>query len=113
MYWPLAIIAVATGGTIAALHWFPWNRWIGHELKPPWSYVVGTSVLLAAFVAWILWDGSILAHQPWMAAVALGTISAAGGITDIIAYRIDRKTGDRLYSRVFGGLDEDGQSNGP
>jgi len=109
---PLATIVIATAVAIAILHWLPWNRWIGHELQPPYNYLIGVSTLLAGYVAWVAWCGpTVFPYHPWMAAVGLVAIAAGAGAADLIAYWIDRKTGDRMFHRVFGGNGENGPSD--
>ena len=104
----LIVIAITTAAAIAILHWLPWNRWLGHELQPPWNYAVGVGALLLNFTAWVLCAGAfVFPQQPWMAAVGMCVIAASGGAADWIAYRIDKRAGDRLYRRVFGGCDCD------
>ena len=114
LIWQLATIAAMTAVAIAILHWLPWNRWLGHELQAPYNYMIGVGALLAGYVAWVAWSGPVVfPRYPWMAAVGMVVISASGGLADWAAYQADRKAGDRLFHRVFGGDDNDGSSDRP
>ena len=41
------------GGLVQSVaHWFPWPRLIGQELQPPYTYMVGMSIIIGSFTAW-------------------------------------------------------------
>ena len=73
----------------ALLHCFPWNRLFGHELEPPWTYVVGLAPLLTAFSLWVY------AFDGWVPVVGIWLICGAGGLAVVILYAFDRYVAKR------------------
>jgi len=94
------LVAMSTLGaaTIAALHWMPWGKLLGNELRPPKTYIVGVAVIGATFSAWAAW-----AQPQWGWAIGgFWIITAAIGTGDVIAYFLDRLGGDAMKGRTHG-----------
>ena len=81
---------------IAALHWAPWNKILGRELQPPWTYVVGLLPLMLTFTGWALIEKPTHTH----AVVGLWAIVGAGGIADGAAYLVDDLAGARIARKL-------------
>ena len=89
-------LIVASGfvaATQAIAHWFPWNRALGDELGPPYSYIVGTVQILIAFIAWAFRQQSITSED---AVCGLCAIAGASGASVCGCYAIDW-----IINRVF------------
>jgi len=72
--------AVLTGLLLAIGHWFPWP----HELTKIQCYVYGTSSIWLGFSLWRGLNGD------WITPTGLLGISTVGGLTVILAYKIDK-----------------------
>ena len=86
--------------TEATLHFVPWNRLLGRELRPPWTYIVGLAPLAALDTAW-LWTVQPGAN---LAIIGLWAIVGAGGLGCLAGYALDSAAAARLLAR-FGGSD--------
>ena len=85
---------------IVALHWMPWPIWLGHDLNPPWTYIIGVGDMLLHYFAWMVWtmpsaDFAILGIVSIVASVGFGVLQA---------YRLD-ELGARRRTEKFGGQD--------
>ncbi len=82
IWWELGTLVA--GALLAALvlavgHWFPW-AW---RLSRIQAYVYGVVSIWLGFAAWRLLNGD------WVTVVGLGVIAGAGGVTVVLAYRLD------------------------
>lgn len=75
----LAAGALLTALILAVGHWFPWPR----PLEQIHCYVYGVLSILAGFT---LWRGL---NADWVTPVGLFIVSGTGGLTVILAYKID------------------------
>jgi Tfp pilus assembly protein PilO len=71
--------ALLTALVLAVGHWFPWPQ----KLDRISAYVYGVLSILAGFALWRLLNAD------WQVVVGLVIICCAGGLTVILAYRID------------------------
>lgn len=85
----------------ALLHFMPWNRLLGRELEPPWTYAVGVSPLAILLTIW-LWTER---PDPVWAIWGYWAITGAGGLGCLLGYALDSTAAARLLKK-FGGKDE-------
>ncbi len=71
--------ALLTALVLAVGHWFPWPR----KLDPVPAYIYGVASILVGFTLWRL------LNLDWETVVGLMIICCTGGLTVILAYRID------------------------
>ena len=71
--------ALLTALVLAVGHWFPWAQ----PLSRIAAYVYGVISILAGFALWRLLNAD------WQMPLGLVIISCAGGITVVMAYKID------------------------
>jgi hypothetical protein len=88
----LAVASALAGLSEAVLHWFPWHRAVGHELQPPWTYVLGMLPLGSAFTGWALRRKRLTAVD---AVGGLWCVTVASGVAVVLAYVVDA-----LFGRV-------------
>lgn len=86
----LAVVSGYSALLQSVAHWFPWNRAVGSELQPPYSYVVGTGIITVAFTSWALRRERLTGKQ---ATVGLLAITVASGAAVILGYVIDSVLG--------------------
>ena len=82
----LVQISVVGAMTQAIAHWFPWHR-LGHEMRPPLTYVIGVGQIVGWFSVWAFRRK----HKDDV--TALGAIVASSGLSVIAAYAIDYALG--------------------
>jgi hypothetical protein len=81
------------------LHAFPWQRFLGQRLKPPWTYVAGILGLAPSFTVVIaLWG------DPWPLWLAASVVIGAGGAV-IFGYKV-RGQGPILFEENTGRQEE-------
>jgi hypothetical protein len=74
------------------LHW--WLR--EAEIKAPWTYVIGESVILAVIVGWML-----LIQAPMVYTLGMIALHGSVGIGDLLSYLLDEaKAARRLRKYV-------------
>lgn len=86
----------------ALLHFIPWNRLLGRELTPPWTYIGGLAPLIILTSIW-LWTA-----RPSTNLASIGglwAIVGAGGLGCLIGYVLDSQAALRLLKK-FGGRHE-------
>jgi hypothetical protein len=93
----LAAYAAIVFLTEAFLHCFSWNRLLGHELEPPWTYVVGLIPLLTAFSLWAF------AFIGWAPVVGIWLICGAGGLPVVALYAFDGYLAKKNAKWLLGG----------
>jgi len=102
------IITFIMGVTLTVLllavgHWYPWTR----KLPRVQAYIYGTVSLLTGFTVWRGLTGD------WVTVAGIWAIAGAGGLTVILAYRIDRFVlAERQAQMTKRGDDELGESTG-
>lgn len=82
----LAIASVVVVLALALQHYFDWHRWIGHELRAPWTYVLGVVVLASVYTAWVLL-GRV--EDATVVTIGLWAIVGAGGVAVLACYGLD------------------------
>ena len=88
-WWGLGVGCVVVAVLLWALHWFPWEKFTGHRIEVPWSYVAGVSVLASVYSAWLA-----VAQCSWLTGlIGLWAIIVSGGLADLAAYGLDRLGG--------------------
>ena len=102
-----AIAALALATLISALleallHVWKWNIELGHEMAPPWTYVVGMMPILTTYSAWLAYLGRV----DWLVgAGGLAIIVGGSGLIVIGLYKHDDDRGKRLEREVTGKSD--------
>jgi len=98
MFGTLAAMSAIGFFSIIGLHYIPWGKLFGKELCPPWTYVVGVTVIGATFSLWALW-----AQPEWgWSVVGFWSITAATGMGDIVCYGLDSLGGLLMAGRTHG-----------
>lgn len=97
-YLILGLVAYSGGATIALLHFMPWHMRLGHELKPPTTYVVGVGWILSCILGWMC------VMQPAYPLYIWGVIAitASIGMGDILAYWFERDAKYARWERIDG-----------
>jgi hypothetical protein len=82
LFWQIGTLAagaILTTLILAIGHWFP----LPHRLPRIQAYIYGTTAIIAGFALWRLLNGD------WITIAGLVIVATAGGITVILAYKID------------------------
>lgn len=95
----MLIVAVIGGLEQAVAHWFPWNRALGHEMEPPFTYMVGMAPIIGLYSVWAARRRQLSGAD---AAIGICTITAASGLSVLAAYALDRLLGHSLAGRLRG-----------
>lgn len=95
----LAGVAVVAGLIEACMHWFPWNRVIGREMQPPWTYMAGLCPILALFTGWTSMRRGLRVRD---AVLGLHVIVASSGLAVAVGYAIDQIAGHAMRARIDG-----------
>jgi len=98
----LFILAWSAFWMIVALHWAPWPIWIGADLKPPWTYVIGVGDMVGHYTIWLLW----VMPTTDLAVFGILLIVGAVGLGVMQTYRLDELGAKRRQAK-FGGQGND------
>jgi len=93
----LITASVLGGLSQAVAHWFPWNRAIGKELQPPWTYIIGLTQILGIYATWATRRRRITGRD---AVTGLLAITAGSGLSVVLGYIVDWCFGKRLEEQV-------------
>jgi len=80
-------LAATIGGLIQTVqHWFPWHRFVGHELQPPMTYILGMLPIVGGFAVWAHRRRKLRGVD---AITGLATVTVVNGFCVIAGYVID------------------------
>ena len=81
----------------AVAHWFPWNRALGRELQPPYTYIIGVGQIIGLFSGWVGRRRRLTGRD---AAIGLLAITSASGISVMLGYTLDWVFGKSFEDRI-------------
>jgi hypothetical protein len=87
LFGDLIMTALFTALLLGLEHYIPWRRIMGHDIRVPWSYVVGVASLGLPFSAWAL--GAARPLSGWEVVAGFWTVVAAGGWSVLACYKLD------------------------
>jgi hypothetical protein len=86
----IAVASLFAAITMIAEHYAPWGRYIaGRDVHPVVNYVSGMLGILLPFSALAIYQGANAAFTPWIAALAVWSISIVSGVSVAACYLID------------------------
>lgn len=105
MFWlSLLILVVTVSLGEGFLHYIPWRLILnGENLKPPWTYVLGTGTIVVPLTVWMVyWQFDLAVIAVWVAVSAAGVTVLALYLFDYVLGLVWHKKESIERERIHG-----------